>query len=73
MLSKKLSNFEKKIISHLTVSKKNFLLIINKSDLIDNKKFFLNKYVSENLSQFTNFDTFLITLVSAKHQNGMKS
>ena len=25
------------------------------------------------LSQFTNFDSFLITMVSAKHQNGMKS
>ena len=71
--NKKLSAFEKKIISHLTVSKKNFLLIINKSDLIGNKKFFLNKYISENLTQFTNFDSFLITLVSAKQQNGIKS
>ena len=71
--SKKLSNFEKKIISHLTINKKNFLLIINKSDLINNKKFFLNKYVSDNLSQFTNFNSFLLTMVSAKHQNGMKS
>jgi len=71
--NKKLSAFEKKIISHLTVSKKNFLLIINKSDLIENKKFFLNKYISENLTQFTNFDSFLITLVSAKQQNGIKS
>ena len=38
--SKKFSTFEKKIVSHLTTIKKNFLLIINKSDLIDNKKFF---------------------------------
>ena len=71
--SKKLSTYEKKIISHLTTIKKNFLLVINKSDLIGNKKFFLNKYVNENLSQFTNVDSFLISLVSAKHQNGMKS
>ena len=71
--NKKISAFEKKIISHLTVCKKNFLLIINKSDLIENKKFFLNRYISENLTQFTNFDSFLITLVSAKQQNGIKS
>ena len=71
--SKKLSIFEKKIISYLTTSKKNFLLILNKSDLIANKKFFLKKYVDENLLQFTNSDSFLIILVSAKHHKGMRS
>ena len=38
-----------------------------------NKKFFLKKYVDENLLQFTNFDSFLIILISAKHQKGMRS
>jgi predicted GTPase len=41
--------------------------------LIANKKFFLNNYISENLSQFSNIDSFLIAIVSAKNHNGIKS